>query len=188
MRCATPRTPGGSAPPVRVPGLAPVPCCQHGCSLRAARLRDGSVCGRADFGLSINEGKSVAKSMDVGTPGYCAPELLLRTHMVSSYDGKKADGAPRLPCPTYLTLNLISPMTGERHGTQHAPATIACVLADGVLPRRVWQDTKRRMDCSHASAVLHDGRAAPGCLAAAGQCSGAELVAPARRQPQRLTA
>jgi len=43
----------------------------------------------------------VAKSMDVGTPGYCAPELLLRTHMVSSYDGKKADGAPPLPCPTH---------------------------------------------------------------------------------------
>jgi serine/threonine protein kinase len=69
--------------------------------LRAARQREGGACGRADFGLSINEGKSVAKSMDVGTPGYCAPELLLRTHMVSSYDGKKADGAPTLLCPTF---------------------------------------------------------------------------------------
>ncbi len=84
----------------------------------------------------------MAKSMDVGTPGYCAPELLLRTHMVSSYDGKKADGAPPLPCPTYLTLNLISPMTGERHGTQHAPATYRLRAGQWCAPRRVWQDTK----------------------------------------------
>ena len=46
-----------------------------------------------DFGLSINEGQSVAKSMEVGTPGYCAPELLMRTNLTTSYDGKKADGA-----------------------------------------------------------------------------------------------
>ncbi|KAK9821606.1 hypothetical protein WJX81_006021 [Elliptochloris bilobata] len=44
-----------------------------------------------DFGLSINEGQSVAKSMEVGTPGYCAPELLMRTNLTTSYDGKKAD-------------------------------------------------------------------------------------------------
>ena len=35
----------------------------------------------------------MAKSMEVGTPGYCAPELLMRADLVSSYDGKKADGA-----------------------------------------------------------------------------------------------
>lgn len=37
----------------------------------------------------------MAKSMEVGTPGYCAPELLMRADLVSSYDGKKADGASR---------------------------------------------------------------------------------------------
>ena len=26
---------------------------------------------RADFGLSINEGQSVPRSMEIGTPGYC---------------------------------------------------------------------------------------------------------------------
>lgn len=35
----------------------------------------------------------MAKSMEVGTPGYCAPELLMRTNLTTSYDGKKADGA-----------------------------------------------------------------------------------------------
>ena len=51
------------------------------------------ACRGPDFGLSINEGQSVAKSMEVGTPGYCAPELLMRTNLTTSYDGKKADGA-----------------------------------------------------------------------------------------------
>lgn len=30
---------------------------------------------------------------EVGTPNYCAPEVLMRASMDSCYDGKKADGA-----------------------------------------------------------------------------------------------
>lgn len=59
---------------------------------RPALGQQQSISG-PDFGLSINEGQSVAKSMEVGTPGYCAPELLMRTNLTTSYDGKKADGA-----------------------------------------------------------------------------------------------
>ena len=50
----------------------------------------GCVC--ADFGFSISATHSVAQT-EVGTPNYCAPEVLMRATVNTSYDGKKADGA-----------------------------------------------------------------------------------------------
>ena len=47
---------------------------------------------RADFGFSISAMHSVAQT-EVGTPNYCAPEVLMRATMDACYDGKKADGA-----------------------------------------------------------------------------------------------
>ena len=49
-------------------------------------------CMRADFGFSISAMHSVAQT-EVGTPNYCAPEVLMRATMDACYDGKKADGA-----------------------------------------------------------------------------------------------
>ena len=49
-------------------------------------------CMRADFGFSISAMHSVAQT-EVGTPNYCAPEVLMRATMDPCYDGKKADGA-----------------------------------------------------------------------------------------------
>ena len=46
----------------------------------------------ADFGFSISAMHSVAQT-EVGTPNYCAPEVLMRATMDACYDGKKADGA-----------------------------------------------------------------------------------------------
>ena len=46
----------------------------------------------ADFGFSISAMHSVAQT-EVGTPNYCAPEVLMRATMDRCYDGKKADGA-----------------------------------------------------------------------------------------------
>lgn len=52
----------------------------------------------------------MAKSMEVGTPGYCAPELLMRADLVSSYDGKKADGASSscafVWCSFYISVGM----------------------------------------------------------------------------------